>query len=304
VFDLDSIEVVISETARRFYSTPGPLTDVSASAPLLVGVSGAPDELRSVVAHAMLHPGWAHAYSQKLSAKRSSEQQIRAASEMARLLWKHSPRPLCEPRSAAQRVVGTCRNFTAFYVALLRHLNIPARARCGHAKYFEKGKWVDHWVAEYWSEESTRWVRSDPQLDDLQCRMIGIDWSPADIPEDVFLSGGECWLRVRQGSIDPLVCGIFDMWGSWFVRSNVVRDFAALNKVELLPWDGWGLCEDWSQIDSDADNEVVDELANMCASEDVVSVQTMFADDRFAVPDVITSYIDGVPTPTRWRPAD
>ena len=29
---------------------------------------------------------------------------------------------------------------------------VPARARCGFGAYFEKGKFVDHWVTEYWNE--------------------------------------------------------------------------------------------------------------------------------------------------------
>ena len=31
------------------------------------------------------------------------------------------------------------------------------------------------------------------------------------------------------------------MHGLWFVRGDLVRDFLALNKVDILPWDhGWG----------------------------------------------------------------
>ena len=31
---------------------------------------------------------------------------------------------------------------------------MPARARCGFGAYFEKGKYVDHWVTEYWNESA------------------------------------------------------------------------------------------------------------------------------------------------------
>ena len=33
--------------------------------------------------------------------------------------------------------------------------------------------------------------------------------------------------------------GIFDLRGLWFVAGNVMRDFAALNNMEMLPWDVW-----------------------------------------------------------------
>ena len=31
-----------------------------------------------------------------------------------------------------------------------------------------------------------------------------------------------------------------DMGGLWFIAGNVVRDVAALNNMEMLPWDVWG----------------------------------------------------------------
>src|SRR5205807_2560011 len=34
--------------------------------------------------------------------------------------------------------------------------------------------------------------------------------------------------------------GIMQMTGLWFIAGNVLRDFAALNNVEMLPWDVWG----------------------------------------------------------------
>ena len=29
----------------------------------------------------------------------------------------------------------------------------------------------------------------------------------------------------------------------WFIAGNVLRDLAALNRMELLPWDVWGLMQ-------------------------------------------------------------
>jgi hypothetical protein len=91
--------------------------------------------------------------------------------------------------------------------------------------------------------------------------------------------------------------------GRLVVRSNVIRDLAALNKIELLPWDAWGLAEDWSQINTEPDNLVIDSLAATCASEDLTQAQHRFTDDRFAVPETITSFIEGVPTKIAWHPA-
>jgi hypothetical protein len=32
--------------------------------------------------------------------------------------------------------------------------------------------------------------------------------------------------------------------GLWFMAGSVVRDLAALNKREMLPWDYWGIARD------------------------------------------------------------
>jgi hypothetical protein len=52
--------------------------------------------------------------------------------------------------------------------------------------------------------------------------------------------GGEAWRRCRSGEADPMSFGIMDMHGLWFVAGNLVRDIAALNNMEMLPWDVWG----------------------------------------------------------------
>jgi hypothetical protein len=47
----------------------------------------------------------------------------------------------------------------------------------------------------------------------------------------------------RRGLADPLsfgVDGFPDNFGIGEIRGNLIRDLAALNKVETLPWDEWG----------------------------------------------------------------
>ena len=78
------------------------------------------------------------------------------------------------PRAADGRYVCVCRSFTLLFVAMLRHQGVPARARCGFGAYFEKGKFYDHWVAEYWNTAEKRWVMVDSQVDDRQRRMFGV----------------------------------------------------------------------------------------------------------------------------------
>lgn len=81
----------------------------------------------------------------------------------------------------------------------------------------------------------------DAQLDELQQQVLGISFNPMDMPPGEFVLAGEAWQMCKGGLADPDHFGIFE-WHGWdFIRGNVVRDLLALNKVEVLPWDFWGL---------------------------------------------------------------
>lgn len=43
-----------------------------------------------------------------------------------------------------------------------------------------------------------------------------------------------------------MTCGVASVGlaGAWFVAGSVVRDLAALNKREMLPWDYWGIARE------------------------------------------------------------
>ena len=123
---------------------------------------------------------------------------------------------------------------------MLRFKGIPARARCGFGAYFRRGYFEDHWVCEYWNNRRARWVLVDAQIDALQRAELDPDFDLLDVPRDRFLIAGEAWAQTRSGDADPAVFGIFDERGSWFIAQNLLRDVAALNKAEMLPWDVWG----------------------------------------------------------------
>jgi hypothetical protein len=124
---------------------------------------------------------------------------------------------------------------------MLRHKNIPARARCGFATYFTPGQYEDHWVAEYWNPTKKQWTMVDSQLDAFQTKALKIKFDPLNVPPSKFLTAGKAWQMCRTGKADPEKFGILDMHGLIFVWGDVMRDFLALNKIEILPWDGgWG----------------------------------------------------------------
>ena len=82
------------------------------------------------------------------------------------------------------------------------------------------------------------------------------------------------------------------MRGLWFVRGNLIRDVASLNKVELLPWDGWGLIDRKDENISLDELSLLDKVALMTSDEvDFSGVHEAYeSNEGLAVPPVIKSY--------------
>jgi hypothetical protein len=130
--------------------------------PLLAGVPTSPVDICRVAQALLVLPGLASAI--EVPEVRLAERSIRSASDIIRALRALDDRPLVEPRSLTDRVVGTCRHFAVLSCALLRHRGVAARARCGFAAYFSPGDFLDHWIVEYWRSDEQRWVRIDPEI--------------------------------------------------------------------------------------------------------------------------------------------
>jgi hypothetical protein len=234
----------------EFYRGAEPLTDPRPHAALLDALPRDFGALCAAIQGLVLHLHWSPAYGVTLSEEHKRDAQARSLAGILAGIRAHDDRPLDLPRPPAARFVGTCRDFTVLLCAALRHQGVPARARCGFGAYFRAGTFEDHWVCEHWSAEERRWIRTDAQLDALQCEALKLRFDPQDVPEDEFLVAGRAWQACRSGSLDAAHFGIFDMRGLWFIRGNVLRDLAALNRMELLPWDCWGLMLEHDESDS------------------------------------------------------
>jgi hypothetical protein len=221
-----------------FYTRPGRMSDAAAARDLL---KDAPSDVAGIVAYVqnlLLHANWAQAYGVQLTAARRDEANTRSLADMLALMHRLDARPLAAPRTPSQRMVGNCRHFSLFGTALLRRAGIPARARAGFGAYFNPGTFEDHWVVEYWNGEG--WRLLDVQIDATQRTKLRLDFDTTDISREKFVIAGDAWARCRAGRADPKTYGIFEFRGLWFIANNVVRDFASLNGMKVLPWDLWG----------------------------------------------------------------
>ena len=65
----------------------------------------------------------------------------------------------------------------------------------------------------------------------------------------------------------------------------------------VLPWDNWGMLRDPRRPPPDGHIAVLDELAELAASDDLAAIRRRFErDKRVKVPRDIVSFINGKPT--------
>lgn len=219
------------------------------------------------------------------------EQSIRPASDVLRRLLELDPAPLDRERPPDRRVVGTCRHFALLACAFLRHRAIPSRVRCGFAGYFQPGKFLDHWVIEY-RDDTGRWVRVDPEI-------LGLDLveHPEDLQPGEFLTGGEAWRFLHATGADPMTFGVDGAphaWGIGEVRGNAIRDLAAMNKMEMLPWDEWSqMRASYDGTSDDAFDALIDQIAEVSDSADPARLQQTYNSADLTVPPALVTESPG-----------
>jgi|WetSurMetagenome_2_1015567.scaffolds.fasta_scaffold333008_1 hypothetical protein len=279
-------------------TNPDPFVDLYADLPADI------PSLVKVVQGLLIHVFWAERYGVKLSADRQAEVQLRTLERRLARTLELDPDPLPVARLNIKKIAGNCRDFSVTMASMLQSKGVPARPRCGFGAYFIPNHYEDHWVCEYWNEPEQRWVLVDAQLDELQRNILQIPFNTLDVPRDQFVVGGAAWKMCRSGQANPDQFGIFDMNGIDFVKGNFVRDVAALNKMELLPWDCWGLIlNDTASLPSD-DLSLLDQLADLTQADvpDFDEVRQIYeSDPRLSVGDSILSFVNGSMIPVELR---
>ena len=180
------------------------------------------------------------------------------------------PAPLTVAREPAQRLVGNCRDHAVLFTSLLRQQGIPARVRAGFATYLTSSYHCDHWVVQVWDAAQERWLLVDPQIDDLQREKHGIAFDTFDmLSVKHFYLAGEAWQLCRSGKERSDRFG-FTRWKGWpYLRRQLLHDVDALNRVELLPWDGFGDLMSRSERDvTIEDRALLDRLAALTLDVD------------------------------------
>ena len=274
--------------ALEYYGTPNEVTDLGAHKEFTDWLTDDVSAVFRVVQGLLIHDAWMPAYGAKFNNEQRYDFETIRMDALLEKALELSSLNLSIPRPPGKRVIGCCREFATLMTAILRAKGIPARSRCGFAAYFDdSSKWEDHWVCEYWREDESRWVLADPQMDPFQQSTLALGFSPLDIPRSQFMIGGEAWSACRSGKLNSEDFGIGDdpgnynlpsLYGLWFVRGNLLRDFASLNKVETVPllirlwrklsWDSWRLVGSTDDELSPSDLDLLDRIAEVSANID------------------------------------
>jgi len=269
-----------------YYASHGPVTDPGAEAAAFDGLPADLPALTRIVQGLVFHYfADEHVFGWTPPKERMTEIDARTVPAMLARLRALDDRPLGEARPPERRILGCCRDFSVLLCAMARHHGIPVRARVGFATYFSPDFYTDHEIVEWWDARQNRWRLVDPELSPRHVAHFKIGFDPLDVPRDRFLVGGRAWQLCRRGGADPDRFGLdpraSEPRGMRFVRGHVVQDLAALNKVELLLWDIWGLM----QAGPDAALPLLDEVAERTqAADGFAEVRRLYATPGLAVP--------------------
>jgi len=231
-----------AEDIFAFYASHSPMTDPGEAGALLEPLPSDPAALSRIIQGLGIYDVVARDfYGFEPPEDRLGEIHLRAIAERLARVVELDDRPLHVARAPERRVLGRCNSFALMLVTMLRAKGVPARSRGGFAAYFNPPNFEDHWVCEYWDAEERRWRLADPQIDEVWRRRLEIRFDTLDVPAPQFLTAAEAWRRCRSGEADERFGISFaGLRGLWFVAGSMVRDMAALNKMEMAPWDVWG----------------------------------------------------------------
>jgi hypothetical protein len=273
-----------------FYASHGPMSDPGEASALIDPLPHDVAALSRVIQGLGIYDVVARDfYGFEAPENRLAEIHLRPIAERLARIMELDDQPLHIAREPDRRALQRCNSFALMLVTLLRVKGVPARSRCGFGTYFNPPKFEDHWVCEYWDAQDRRWRLADPQIDDVWRRRLGIHFDTLDLPPAQFLTVSEAWRRCRSGEANEQQFGISfaALRGLWFVAGGLVRDMAALNKMEMAPWDVWGA---QPGPEEKFDLALFDELAALTRDPDRTFAELRRrydADDHLRVPPTV-----------------
>ena len=272
----------------KFYGEHGRMTKIKTMKDMVTDIPKDVPSIVSIVQNILMHKHWAESYGVEVKDKRHEEPSLRSIEEKLIHLNKLGYNHVSDKRSIEEKILGICRDFSVMAAALCIEAGIPARARCGFSTYFQQGKYIDHWVLEYWNENKKRWVLVDAQIDDFQRKKLDISFNTLDVDDQYFITAPRAWMMCRERELTPELFGIFQWWGYDYLRCNLILDANSLLKLPMQPWDVW---EGYKKLPmsewSEKDYLVMDQLSRYAlkVDDDLDALYTFIEEnDKIRVP--------------------
>jgi hypothetical protein len=247
---------------KSFYSSHSTYSDPGGHRETLMRGGVEPRSIARWIGSFMQHPRGPESKERGFTPEQAKDLELRSAAEILSVAAK---RGLSKGVPARPKVGGVCRDFALLAASRFRDCDTPARLRVGFADYLLPGYWEDHWLCEW--HDGGRWRRLDVEFGAAD----GISFDASDVPRARFVTASEAWFRIKD---EPEIARQFgvsslELGGAWFVAGSLFREAAALRKLELKPWDYWGLSADlsrapteWSQQASTSLDQLASRLAN------------------------------------------
>lgn len=256
----------MSDDPLIYYASHSPATDPGDHAHLFAGLPTDIRVLAAVVRGLLFHYDEGGMYGYDVPPERVRDDEARSVREMLAKIVGLDERPLTEARPLERRLVGCCRDYSLLLTAMLRQQGVPARVRFGFSHYFGSGFdfGFDHVVTEYWDAAEDSWKLIDAQQDQQHIEANKLTFDPHDIPQQWFPTAGEVWLAARLGEVEADRYGYDreESFGFWVIQQYLLHELAALNKVEMLIGDSWGLGDIGSgHVNSPEDDALLDQVA-------------------------------------------
>ena len=229
---------------KHFYREHSKITSPGCYQALFDALPEDKEQLLEIVQGLLLHRVDGHLLGVDIAEARLAELEIRTVENMLASILCLDNRPLHEARPPQLRLLSSCRNFAVLYCSFLRHKGIAARVRTGFSHYLFGGT-QDHVLTEYWDNAAVRWKLADTRLISAYRRKAKVPETleALDVQAPHFYLAGDIWLRCQYSQDQPSRYGyglIRSIRGLRHIQDKVIQDLAALNKMELLPWDCWG----------------------------------------------------------------
>jgi hypothetical protein len=291
------------QSPQEYYKGDGLMTALGAHAGEIGALPKDIGALCEVVQGVLIHRDIAPwLYGITLTEAQRDDGHLRPIGKMLTRIHELDSKPITKARDVGHRLPSVCRHFSLMLCSILRAQGVPARPRCGFGAYFTPGKFEDHWVCEYWNAREKRWILVDAQLDAIQRKALNITFNPLDVPRDRFIIAGDAWQMCRNGGADSNKFGLThaNLKGLWFIAGNVLRDLASLNRMEMLPWDVWGIMDMNDDALTGEKKALIDRVAALTLAGDdkFAEVRAIYeSDERLHVPPVVFNALRNAPEP-------